>query len=53
MSKYWDTFGISEIWTNQFSNKTIYIVVENSKFYFWGNYLLDLLREQSHMTSDF
>ena len=53
MSKYRDAFGISEIWMNQFSNKTIYIVVENSKFYFWGNYLLDLLREQSHMTSDF
>ena len=27
MSKYRDAFGISEIWMNQVSNKTIYIAV--------------------------
>ena len=59
MSKYRDAFGISEIWMNQVSNKTIYIAVPSIlwlkivKSFFWGNYLLDLLREHSHMTSDF
>ena len=48
MSKYRDAFGISEIWMNQVSNKTIYIAVPSIlwlkivKSFFWGNYLLDL-----------